>query len=260
MLKKISFLVVAAGLTIVAVFIQQFSSSDRPYKTSIDINNQSYNVKLPVVHEGNRECLIEINIGDTSIHGQVFYKRYKFNEDWKINQLVSMNENMVSILPQQNPNVKIAYYVKLESKGMHYYIAKDNPIIIRFQGEIPKYIQFPQVAIMFLALIFACFSGILALFNVDSYIKYSKITFYLFTISAFILSLIVHIISFRHIILNLSIYNDLTFYKNLVIFLLWFGVYQLNKKHSIRILVFIVAIITLMLYCLPQHLLISLIH
>ena len=260
MLKKISFLTIAAGLTVVATFVQQFTSSDRPYNTSININKNDYDFKLPIVHEGNEECLLELNIPDTSIRGKIFFRRLNFNEDWKVNRLIRYDEKLLGVLSPQQPNLKLQYYIELESGANVYSIAKLNPVIVRFQGAVPKYILFPHVALMFVALIFSCFAGILSLFNAESYKKYSNVTFYLFAIGIIIFGFLVHIISYRHLILNPLGHNDLTFYKNLVIFLLWLGVYQLNKKFNIRYLVFLVSLLTLVLYCLPQQLIISWLH
>lgn len=253
MLKKISFLTVAAGLTIIATFIQQFSSYERPVKVSLDINKENYDFELPVVQEENEKYLVVLNIPDSSIHGKVFYKLYNSPESWKENKLTRNHEQLVVSLPQEKANVKVQYYLQLELKGKCFFIAKNKPVIVRYQGLAPKYILFPQFTFMFIALIFACFAGILALFSLDSYKKYSKITFYLFTLAILILGFLVHLISFGHIILNPCMHNDLTFYKNLLIFLLWLGIFQLNKKYNVRILVFLVAIATLLLYCIPQQ-------
>ena len=252
MIQKVLFLLIATALTIIATFVQQFSSSDRPYNTDIKINSKSYSLSLPVLHEGNEECLIEINLPDTTVKGNLVFKLLNSSEEWKSTNLIRMNDNLVNVLPIQNANIKISYYIELNSKGKTYYISKEKPIIVRFQETVPKYILFPQVMIMFLALIIACFSGLLSIFNADSYKKYANLTFYLFSGGVF-LSLLIHIIAFRHLLLQLLPYNDLSLYKNLIIFLIWFGLFKLNKKYDYRYLTLTATVFTLVLYCLPQH-------
>jgi hypothetical protein len=257
MFKKILFLSIAGGLTIVATFVQQLSSSDRPYNTSVNIGSTTYDFQLPVVHEGNEESLVEITLPDTSIHGQLFYKKYNIEEKWRTNNLIRMNENLVSVLPHQKPNIKIQYYIELNSKGKTYFIAKQNPVVVRFQGEVPKYILYPQVLVMFISLVIAIFAGMLALFNIDTYKKYAKIAFYLFFLGGFLIGLLVHMISFRHLFIQSLTCNDLTFYKNSIIFLIWLVVYYMNKKYDIRYYTLAGAVLTLVLFCLPQHILFS---
>jgi hypothetical protein len=253
MIKKVMFLLVSVALTIIATFIQQISSSDSPYNAAISVENTIYNIKLPVYHEGSDDCLIEIVMPDTSFRGRVYYKNLRGKSEWRSTNLIRMNDNLVNILPKQKPNVKLLYYAELYSNGKTYYLANNaSPIIIRFQESVPKYLQFPEVIIMFLSLIFACFTGILTISHVDSYKKYAKLTFYLFSAGA-LLNLIMHIIAFRSMFLQIMPYNDLSFYKNLIIFSIWWGIYSFNKKREFQYLTLAATIVTFVLYCLPQH-------
>ena len=254
MIQKVLFLLIATALTIIATFVQQFSSSDRPYNTDIKINGKSYSLSLPVLHEGNDECVIVMNLPDTTVKGNLVYRLLNSSEEWKSTNLIrtNNNDNLVNVLPIQNANIKISYYIELISKGRTYYISKNKPIIVRFQEKVPKYILFPQVMVMFLALIIAFFSGLLSIFNADSYKKYANLTFYLFS-GGVLLSLIIHIVAFRHLLLQLMPYNDLSLYKNLIIFFIWFGLFKANKKYDCRYLTLTATVFTLVLYCLPQH-------
>jgi hypothetical protein len=255
MFKKILLLLISTVIAVFAVFVQQFSSSDRPYYEEIKINNIDYSFKLPVYHEGNEECLIELSVPDTTIKGLLYYKLFKSNHEYNFINLIRMNENLVSVLPHQKQNIKVQYYLELNSDGKKYFIARDNPVIVRFQGVVPKYVLFPQVAIMFVALIFSCFAGMLTFSHIDSYKKYAKVSFYLFTLSALVIGIIIHLISFRHLFVQVANNNDLTFYKNGIIFLLWLAVYYVNRKSDFKFLTLAVSILTLILYCVSPNVL-----
>ena len=249
------FLLIAVALTIIATIIQQISSSDSPYKATITIDSVIYNIELPVFHAGKEECPIQFNLPDISVSGKLFYKSLRGKDYWKFSNLsrTSMTENLVMALPSQKANTKIMYYIEFYSKGKTYNIAKETPVIIRFQETVPKYLQYPQVILMFVSLIFACFAGFLTISHVDSYKKYAKLTFYCLAAGALVLGLIMHLVAFRHLFLQIMPYNDLLFYKNLIIFLIWWGVYSFNKKHEIQYLTLAATVVTLVLYCLPQH-------
>jgi len=253
MFKKILFLAIAAIIAVISVFIQQFSSSDRPYNQEIQINSIDYSFKLPVYHEANEVCSIELLVPDTSVRGVLFYKLLKSKNDFKLINLIRMNEYLVSVLPHQKQNIKVQYYLQLNSAGKKYFIGKENPLIVRFQGVVPKYILFPHVVLMFVALIFSCFAGMLTFSHIDSYKKYASVTFFLFTLAALIFGLIIHLVSFRHLFVQVANYNDLTFYKNGIIFLLWLLVYYVNKKYEFKYLTLAVSIFTLILFCIPAN-------
>jgi|GEM_PF-1531253 len=260
MAKKILFFLLAIGLSIIATFIRQFSSPDNLYKAYANINNNIYSFKLPVVRESNEvneKFPIEIYLSDTAVKGKLFYKKLNIKEKWHENNLIRMNDNLIGVLPFQKPNIKIQYYLELKSNGKTYQVAKNNPVIFRFQGKVTKYILFPYNILMFLALIFSCYSGILSIFNLGSFIKYSKVTFYLFLFGALIFGFLVHLISFSHLFIKIATYNDLTFYKNLLIFIFWLGIYLLNKRIQLRYITFVISVITLILYCIPQNLIIN---
>ena len=252
MFKKVTFLTIALGIAIIATIVQQFASHDRPYKAVIMINEQIYKLKLPVFHDGRNECLIELVIPDTTVTGAVFYKVLNSNEEWHQNKLIRMSDNLLSILPENKPNVKLQYYIMLYSKSSQYSLAKEELIVIRFQKEVPKYLQYPYVLLFFGSLIIACFAGMLTIKNIDSYKKYATLTFYLYGAALFF-GLIWHIYSFRHLFLQISPYNDLTFYKYLIVFLIWWGVYKLNQKKDWRYVTLAASIITLILYIIPPQ-------
>ena len=256
MLKKVLFLAIALGITIVATFIQQFSSYDRPYKAVIMINEEIYKLRLPVVHDANEECLIELNIPDTSVSGTIFFKVYQSNENWHSNNLIRMSDKLLNILPVTQPNVKMQYYIMLHSRSSQFAIAKEEPVVIRFQKEVPKYLLYPYVLLMFLALILSNFAGMLTVYNIDSYKKYIGITFYLF-LATLVFGLIWHIISFRHFFMQISPYNDLSFFKYLIILGIWWGVYKISQKHDWRYLILSASVVTLVLYCIPAQLVFS---
>lgn len=261
MLKKVLFLVIAAGLTIIATFIQQIFSSDSPDKHYVTIHSAEYQFKLPVVNEGDELCQIELNIPDSSVTGTLHYKLLKGSDEWKTTRFIRMHEDMlIGILPHQKPNIKLEYYITLNSEKAEFPVAKSSPVVVRFQSTVPKFVLFPQVIIMFIALILCCFTGILSVFKIESYKKYANITFYLFVLGAFILGFVIHIISFRHILVQISPHNDLSFYKNIIITLLWLGLFYINKRTSIQYFTIIISVVTLILFCMPTHILFGWIH
>lgn len=250
MIKKVTFFLFSIGLAVIATFIQQLTSSDRPHKKYVVVNDTLLKVDMPVVHEG--DDILSIVLPDTSIKAHIFYKRLNIDENWQKISCIRMGENLESVLPFHKPNIKIQYYVELLKEGKSYFVAKNNPVIMRFQDLAPKYLVFPYVIVMFVALVLVCFSGILAILKSDSYKKFVAFTFSLL-IAGTLLSLIIHLVTFKHLFVQISVYNDLSFYKNLLIMMFWLLLFYINRKYSVRSATFVVATITLLLYCLPQH-------
>jgi hypothetical protein len=250
MIKKVTLLLFSIGLAIVATFIQQLTSSDRPHRKYVIVNDTLVKVDLPVVHEG--DDIISFALPDTSIKAYIFYKQLNIDENWERINCIRMGENMESVFPFHKPNIKIQYFVELVKNGKSYFLAKNNPVVLRFQDLPPKYLLFPYVILMFIALTLSCFSGILAAWKSESYKKMGALTFYLI-LTGTLLSLIIQLVTFKHLLIQISVHNDISFYKNLVILVLWILVFYTSKKYSFRGLTIAVSILTLVLYCLPQH-------
>jgi hypothetical protein len=250
MIKKVTLLLFSVGLAIVATFIQQLTSSDRPHRKYVVVNDTLVKVVLPVVHEG--DDIISFVLPDTSIKAYIYYKQLNIDEHWDKITCIRMGENIESVFPFHKPNIKIQYFIELIKNGKSYFVAKNNPVVLRFQDLPPKYLMFPYVILMFIALTLACFSGILALMKSESYKKMVAVTFYLI-LSGTLLSLVIHLVTFKHLLIQISVYNDISFYKNLGILVLWFSLFYLNKKYALKVATIAISFITLLLYCLPQH-------
>jgi hypothetical protein len=250
MIKKVTLLLFSVGLAIVATFIQQLTSSDRPHRKYVVVNDTLVKVDLPVVYEG--DDIISFIVPDTSIKAFIYYKHLNIDEPWERINCIRMGGNIESVIPFHKPNIKLQYYVEFVKNEKSYYIAKNNPVVLRFQDLPPKYLMFPYVIIMFVALTMACFSGTLAIMKSESYKKIASFTFYLVLIGT-LLSLIIHLFTFKHLLIQISVYNDISFYKNVVIMVFWVLLFYLNKKHPFKVTTIIISSLTLLLYCLPQH-------
>jgi hypothetical protein len=250
MIKKITLLLVSIGLAIVATFIQQLTSSDRPHRKDVVVNDTLVKLDLPVIYEG--DDIISIAVPDTSIKAYIFYKHLNIEEQWEKITCIRMGGNIESVIPFHKPNTKLQYFLELVKDGKSYFVAKNNPVVLRFQDLPPKYLMFPYVILMFVALTLACFSGILAILKSETYKKMVAFTFYL-VLAATLLSLIIHLVTFKHLLIQISVHNDISFYKNLVIMILWGLLFYMNKKYALKVLTTAISVITLLLYCLPQH-------
>jgi hypothetical protein len=254
MFKKILFFGIAVALSILTVAVEQVLNNDFFYKNTIDIRNKTYSFNLPKVNSGEVDCIIELNIPDTAVHGKIFYKLYKSKNDWTSISLLRLNDKLVSILPYQKPNVKYAYYIELYSnKGVSTIGSKDSFYVVRFKGEVPKLISYTKTLIFFIALILSCYVGIYTMFNYENFLKYSRLVFYLL-IAGIILDLTSFLIAYHHLFIVPSSVNDLSFYKNLIIFIVWGIVFYIQRDDKEkRIPVLIASLLTLILYCIPEN-------
>ncbi len=253
MLKKILFLTIAIVISIIAVFIQQFLDNDQHYHTTIKINNNKYYLDLPKVNEGVIDCIIEVKIPDHEVEGYVYYKLLNSKGKWERIKMLRLGDKLVSIIPYQKANIKIQYYFEFFKEGKIYTFHKEEPFVVLFRNEVPKVLTYLYAILLFVSLIISNYLGILTIFNIPIFFKYIHFLFYILTITILI-NLISHLWAYRHIFVTLSPNADLRFYKYLIIYALWFIVFKwFDKYEGNRIKILIISVLTLFLFCVPDH-------
>jgi hypothetical protein len=253
MFKKLLFLSISIALAILAVIFQRLSSPDKPRIENLIINGITYSFELPTVHEDDEEFLVEVHIPDSMISGNVYYRQFKVNENWKAVKMIRMNDNLVSVLPTQKPIIKLAYYLELQYNNKKFTVAKDNPAKVRFQKKEPKILRYPYELLMFVSLIFTVFSAFLSIYFFNSFKKYFNFAFYTF-LGGTILGLIIYLFTMRHVIIQFAPYNDVTFYKILIAFAIYSFVFYKNKKQPSKWYAIIASIGLIFYYFIPQSL------
>ena len=76
----------------------------------------------------------------------------------------SRNGNeLIAQLPTQPPAGKLQYYIELTNGTNIIPLCKDNPVVIRFKGEVPASILIPHIFFIFFAMFFSNLTGLFAI-------------------------------------------------------------------------------------------------
>lgn len=250
---KTFLLIVSAAIAVIISVIQQIYSLDTPYSAITVLNNKEYSFELPKVYD--EESVIILVMPDSSVKGNLYYKVHQSREEWHTIPLTRTGDKLVGSIPDFKPNVKVDYFLEFQSGKEVASIAKNNPLVVRFQAKTPKYLVFPFYVSLFFAIIFISFSGGLASFGFDNYKRYTQIAFWVLLIGGICFGLLLHILAFRHLFLKISNYNDLFYYRILIIFFMWWALYKIQKKKPARILTILISLFIILFYCLPQEVL-----
>jgi hypothetical protein len=212
---------------------------------------------------------VRLAITDTSVKARLFYRRYRTGEEYSSNDFVyrvspvnSMLMNKVfgimeekglyAAVPQQPPAGKIEYYLELtDSKGTAT-VLKETPVVIRFKGAVPSYILTPHIIFMFLAMLLANVAGLMALFNLPAFRKYSVWTLATLTAGGMILGPAVQKFAFGEFWTGVPFGWDLTDNKTLIAFLFWILAVVMNKKRDTRVYTILAAAVTLIIFSIPH--------
>lgn len=250
-MKKILFWVVAVIITLSAAIYQRMTGPTYPKEIDIQLNNETYTLELPRSHGGKEDCKVMLDI-PSSATGKIIYKRYPVNEKWKSKKLEVENGKLVGYLPSQPPAGKLEYYIMLFHNQKLIEIAKSEPIIIRFKGEVPTSILIPHVIIMFLAMLFSTTAGIYALAKMRNYKLLGYITIILLITGGFIFGPIMQYYAFGDAWTGIPFGWDLTDNKTLIAFIGWLTAILANRKARRPKYYVFAAILLLLIYTIPH--------
>lgn len=159
-------------------------------------------------------------------------------------------------LPNQPPAGKLLYRVALFRGDEVAIIPGDEPLVIRFKGEVPLMILIPHIIAMFASMLLAARAG-LEFFGRESHLErlvYWTIGFLI--VGGFIFGPIVQQYAFGALWTGWPFGTDLTDNKTAIALLAWIVVgFALNKSKKPRAWALLASIITFAVFLIPHSLL-----
>lgn len=247
MAKKILFWTIAMLITIAASIYQRSTGPTYSKKLNFSLNGKRYSTKLPR-SGGEEDCEILIKNLDKDVKAYVYYRRYPSNEEYTKLKMETSEKGISTFLPLQPPAGKLEYYIAINDKK--YFI--DNPLIIRFKGDIPSWALIPHILFMFLSMLLGCYALLLTLNKKENYKKYIKLTTITLFIGGFIFGPIVQYNAFGQAWTGFPYGYDLTDNKTLIAFIFLLIAYLTKEKRYNRIISFISIIILFVIFSIPH--------
>ncbi len=268
-MKKLILWSVAFIITIGAAYYQRTTGPTYPKKISVIINDSLYKIKLVRSLDLSERPEVRINISDTTVKANLYYKRFKTDEDYKVSPFsyrvypvhsflmnkvfkITEEKGLFAEVPPQPPAGKLQYYIGLTDSSGTRYLMKETPVVIRFKGSVPGYILLPHILLMFLAMLFSTAAGLMSVVNYPAFKKYSVWTLILFIVGGMILGPIVQKFAFGDLWTGIPFGWDLTDNKTLIALLFWLLAVIMNRKHEKPFYTALASFVLLLVYSIPH--------
>jgi len=244
--------VLAAVITIGLVIYQRSTGPTYPVRGEVVIGNETVSYRLIRSFSGEENAGIIIPVNDKSITGKITFKRYKSYDDWLTVEMTRTGNELIALLPNQPPAGKVIYNVSLFKDGTEYQLT-DEPVIIRYTGEVPRPILIPHIFFMFFSILFGLRAGIEAVLNRKDIRYFAGVTTVFIFIGGLILGPIVQKYAFDAFWTGWPFVHDLTDNKTIVMFIfLLIAWWRLKKKPEKRIWVYIAMLVMIAVYIIPH--------
>jgi hypothetical protein len=271
-MRKFFLWTLAIVITVSAAIYQRHTGPTYPKELNVDLNNKSYKLKLVRSLSLNEKPEVRLNISDTSVKAKLFYKRFKTDEEYqsidfsyRVNPVKSFIMNKIfkiyeekgffAAVPKQPPAGKVQYYFELTDSKRTNSFLKDNPVVIRFKGDVPVFVLAPHILLMFIAMLFSTLAGLMSVIKFPEYKKYGVWTLFLFITGGFLLGPAVQYFAFGELWTGIPFGWDLTDNKTLIALIFWVLAVVMNRKKDRPVYTALAAIVLLLVFSIPHSVL-----
>lgn len=251
MKKSIILWLIAFVLTILTATYQRITGPTYPVSGEVVLVGEPIEYKLDRTHGGEGNHQIEISASDEAICGELYWKRFKTNDEWTSVEMTRNEGKLVADLPHQPPAGKLIYKVILQKDEQIVTLPEEGGVVIRFKGDVPVLFLIPHIIFIFGAMLLSTRTG-LEFFNSGKNFKPLTIATFIFIIvGGFILGPIAQYYAFGEFWTGIPFGHDLTDNKILAAFIGWLlaliSIYKFkNPKRwivSASVLMFIIFLI-----------------
>lgn len=251
-MKMTLYVFLSLFIVLITSYYQRVTGPTYEKKVDVTLNNTEYHFKLLRSHEIGTVCQIQLSVPDTSVSAIIFFKRFPTNEEYTSNAFVRKNDLLIAELPEQPAAGKLQYYISFSHGSQSLDIQKEEPVIIRFKGAVPKHILITHIIFIFMGMWFSNLTGILALAKHEKQKMFALITLIFLILGGMIFGPFVQKFAFNEYWAGIPFGWDLTDNKTLIAVVAWLIAFIGNLKQKRRWLFVSAAIVTLAVFIIPH--------
>jgi hypothetical protein len=255
--------IVAVLIMFTAISYQRLTGPTHPLRGTIEIGTDIHKYKLVRSANSDEDAKVRLPAAAGSITGNVYYKRYKTDDDYikvELRTFPEDEEQMFAPLPKQPAAGKLEYYLELNAGGSSKRVpatGEDN-IVIRYKDPVPTSVLLPHVLMMTIAIMVGIRTALSAIASPFQMRKMTFITLGVMTVGGMILGPIVQKYAFGEYWTGFPFGYDLTDNKMAIMWVSWIlaaifiGFKQKPNDFSRRVAVIVAAIVMTGVYMIPH--------
>ena len=245
-MKKYVYWLLAIVITLVLSIYQRMTGPTYPQRVTIELNGESYKVKLPRSGVQHDE-VVKLKGVPSGVKSQLHYRRYPTTNDYTTVDFTWNDSVWQAALPVQPVAGKLQYYITVDGKDYQ----ANEPVVIRFRNDVPAYILIPHILLMFGAMLFAVYTFLLAVTR-KAYRKWLWITVGTLFVGGFILGPLVQHVAFGPWWAGFPYGTDLTDNKTLISFLFFVAALATLKWKYNRWVVALAVLLMVAIFSIPH--------
>lgn len=253
MTKNILFWVLAVVITLSSAVYQRATGPTYAVDGEIDFAGRSISYSLDRSHGGDGDQEVAVSVGESSIEGTLYYRRYKSGDQFTSLPMNLTEGRLVAYLPHQPPAGKLEYYLELYANDKTRVIPDKETVVTRFKGAVPMAVLVPHIVLMFSAMLFSARTGLEALRPEGKTLRLTIWTTMILLVGGMIMGPVVQKLAFGDLWTGVPFGWDLTDNKTLIAFAGWVLALIMHRFNKFpRYWVLGAAIILLIIFAIPH--------
>lgn len=231
MKTSVSILLWVAALVLMTagVLYQKMTGPTYPVHGKIKIGNEMIKYRLPRSHMGDGDEIIKIKC-PANFQGKFKFRRYRSHDEFAEVPMKRDGEYLTANIPHQPSAGKVMYYVSLSPDGENWTPINKEDIKIRYTGQVPDWILWPHIVLMFLALVFGMRTMLEVFASGPSVMLYSVLTLVIIFLGGMVLGPLVQKYAFGAYWTGFPFGIDLTDNKTLIAVVAWLiAIWRMRK-------------------------------
>ena len=271
-MKKYMYWLLAVVVTLALSIYQRMTGPTYPKKVTVELNGESYKLKLP--RSGvQKDEIVKLKGIPPTTSAQLHYRQYQTPESSNTpaalpQQSLSVSSGTAAALPQhgyttinftcKDSILQAALPVQPVAGKLQYYITvggkddpADEPTVIRFRNDVPAMILVPHILLMFAAMLFAVYTLMLVVTRKE-YGRWLKITVATLFVGGFVFGPLVQHAAFGPWWTGFPYGTDLTDNKTLLSFLVFVAALATLKWKYNRWVVAAAVLFMILIFSIPH--------
>jgi hypothetical protein len=256
MKKNLLLWTLAVVITVGSAVYQRMTGPTHPFRSRTILANKEIKYTLDRSCDTSKNYNLHIKTDDPSITGFIMWKRYKTNDEWNRVQMNYVDGKLFGELPKQPMAGKLQYNIILKSNKSTVKLPENDPVVIRFKGDVPTPVLIIHVLVMFMGMLFSNRAGIESFSKEPNFKKFILWTLGLVAAGGLVLGPIVQKYAFGVYWSGWPFGTDLTDNKTIFAFASWvLAAISVYKFKNPKRWILAAAIITLTVYLIPHSIL-----
>lgn len=256
MKRSILLWIIAFVLTVLTAAYQRMTGPTYPLSGETTLNGKTIKYALDRSHGGEDDHQIKIKTDNEDVSGLLEWKRYKTNDQWRTVKMYYENGFLTGLLPHQPPAGKLMYRITLEKDSEKVFLNNNQPVVIRFKGDVPIFIIIPHVILIFMAMLFSTRTGLEFFSKEPNYKKLAYWTFGLLILGGMIFGPIMQKYAFGEFWTGIPFGIDLTDNKTLIAVVGWIiALVAIKKSANPKRWIIFASVIMFIVYLIPHSVL-----